>query len=81
MDTKLVIFEYDVGHAMIVVGYLSLLYLALSGRKINVPGPYFLLVGLGSALSAYSMVQRNRPVHVLIMQSFIALSSLYIYFK
>ncbi len=73
--------ERDLGIFIIFIGYVSLLYLVFTGRKINVPGPYFLLVGLGSALSAYNMVKRNRSMHVILMEASIALSALYVYFK
>jgi hypothetical protein len=73
--------EHDLAMILIVIGYVSLVYLALTGKKVSVPGPYFLLVGLGSALATYSMIKRNKPTHIVVMEAFMALSSLYLYFK
>lgn len=73
--------ENDLAMLLIAFAYATLLYYIFQGKKVQVPGPYFLLVGLGSALMTYSLVKRNKPTHVVVLEAFMAFSSLFIYFK
>ena len=69
--------------AVLIYGlaFLSLFYYALIGKKINVPGPFFLLMGIGGVFMTYDQIKFNMPLYIILIRLFYTLVSFYLYFK
>lgn len=73
--------EYDLGLILYIFAFASLIYYYLNGKKVHLPGPFFLLTSLGAFFMVFHTVRLNKPVFVVLSRLFIALTALFFYFN
>lgn len=77
------IIQHHVGLIFIFIAFLSLLYQhIINGKKIYLPGHFFLIYGLGEiflVLSSYYLL--NEALSVSMLEGVLGIISLYLYFK
>jgi len=76
------LFSHHLGLIVICLAFLSLLYQnVINGRKIHLPGHFFLLYGLGEMFLVYSSYELlNSNLTVSTIEGMNGLISLYLYF-
>jgi len=72
--------EYNLGLFLYVTAVLSLIYYKLNDKKIIVPGPFFLLLGLGGLSLFFNALKLDKPTPILVLRLFMALGTLFLYF-
>jgi ascorbate-specific PTS system EIIC-type component UlaA len=77
------IIQHHAGLILIFIAFLSLLYQRIiNGKKIYLPGHFFLIYGLGEiflVLSSYYLL--NEALSVSMLEGILGIISLYLYFK
>jgi hypothetical protein len=81
-DSMSGLFSHHLGLIVIGLAFLSLLYQnVINGKKIYLPGHFFLLYGLGEIFLVYSSYDLlNSNLTVSMIEGMLGLISLYIYF-
>lgn len=76
------LFSHNLGLIVIGLAFLSLLYQnVINGKKIHLPGHFFLIYGLGEMFLVYSSYGLlNTTLSISAIEGTIGLISLYLYF-
>ncbi len=73
--------EHYIGLALIVLAFMSLFYQKMfNGKKVYVPGHFFLIYAIGCFFLSYSMWQQNNHYLIVSLEGLLGALGLYFYF-
>ena len=74
--------EHHIGLAFIVIAFLSLFYQKfINGKKVYLPGNFFLIYSIGCFFLSYSMWKQNMNIYIIILEGLLGILGLYFYFS
>lgn len=83
-DTKMVegFIEHHLGLSFIIIAFLSLFYQSfVKGKKVNLPGHFFLIYAIGCFSLSYSMWKQNASFTIVGLEMMLGILGLYFYFN
>lgn len=83
IDTILVIdyIEHHLGLSFIVLAFMSLFYQKfVNGKKVYLPGHFFLIYAIGCFFLSYSMWEQNSHNFIVFLEGLLGVLGLYFYF-
>lgn len=83
IDTNLAInfIEHHIGLSFIVLAFISLFYQKfVNGKKVYLPGHFFLIYSIGCFFLSYSMWEQNADKIIIFLEGLLGLLGLYFYF-
>lgn len=73
--------EHHLGLSFIVLAFLSLFYQKfVNGKKVYLPGHFFLIYAIGCILLSYSMWEQNAHPFIIFLEGLLGVLGLYFYF-
>ena len=73
--------EHHIGLTLIVIAFISLFYQKMfNGKKVYVPGHFFLIYAIGCFFLSYSMWQQNKHYLIISLEGLLGALGLYFYF-
>lgn len=73
--------EHHLGLSFIVLAYISLFYQKfVNGKKVYVPGHFFLIYSIGCFFLSYSMWEQDSHNIIVFLEGLLGVLSLYFYF-
>jgi len=74
--------QHHLGLSFIVLAFLSLFYQsAVKGKRVNVPGHFFLIYAIGCFFLSYSMWQQQMNYTIIGLEAMLGILGLYFYFN
>jgi len=74
--------EHHLGLSFIVLAFLSLFYQSyVKGKKVNLPGHFFLIYSIGCFFLSYSMWQQKSSFTIIGLEMMLGFLGLYFYFN
>jgi len=83
IDTNLAInfIEHHIGLSIIVLAFIPLFYQKfVNGKKVYLPGHFFLIYSIGCFFLSYSMWEQNADKIIIFLEGLLGLLGLYFYF-
>jgi O-antigen ligase len=74
--------EHHLGLSFIIIAFLSLFFQTfVKGKKIYLPGHFFLIYSVGCFFLSYSMWQKKESITIIGLELMLGLLGLYFYFQ
>ena len=74
------VIEHHMGLAFILIAWILLIFYKIKGYKIYLPGYFFFLYGIGVLLVSYSMWVKNENITIVLLETFIGITSIILNF-